>query len=106
MKPQIKIHTITHRHVAQLNLEHYWPWESRFDFNAVKVLGRMAKTGDVLCQAKDKSLRLISCVAYIDWAFGQVGGILPNGEYAPTPHTEYSQKAKAQWAALPQLFEE
>lgn len=101
----IRVQVLGQHHVSQLTLEHYWPWESRFDFNTVKVLGRLAKTGDILCRNKtDSSLRVISAVAYIDWQFAQVGGILQNGEYAPTPHTEYFQKAKQAWSELPQLF--
>lgn len=107
----IKVKTIAVRHVQQLPIEHYWTWDNPpksrygFDFNKVKVLGRFE--GNILCQNKNnKTLRLINCCAYIDWATAQAGAVLSNGEYAPTPHTKYAEAARERYEKLPQIFKD
>lgn len=106
MSELIKVKTISAKHVEQLTPEHYWDGE--YDFTGKKILGRIANDGFLLVQYTDKSLHRISPIAYQDWQMQKLGcwKVLPGGkrEYAPTPHTEYSQKAKAAYNAIPQIF--
>lgn len=102
---EIKVKTIAAKHVNQLPIEHYWNnvKGTEFDWSAATILGVLAGDGCILCRVKGQ-LRRVAPIAYIDRQFALVGGLLPNGEYAPTPHTKYSQAAKEKYEALERLF--
>lgn len=106
-KIALKVTTIKKQHVEQLPCEHYWDGE--YDWEGKRILGRIAHDGFILVQDKTGALHRISPIAYIDAQFASLGGRWrENGKwvYAPTPHTEYSRKAQAAYAALPQIFTE
>lgn len=101
----IKVKTIGRNHVDQLPIEHYWDGE--YDFSNKTILGRLNHSGCLLVMDRRKTLHQVAPIAFIDWQLEQNGcrkRVNGKWEYAPTPHTEYSQKARAAYDAIPQLF--
>lgn len=105
----IRVATIARRHVEQLPPEHYWDGE--YDWEFKEILGRIAGDGFLLVRdVRTCALSRVAPIAFLDWQLELLGCRWrgPKGEwcYAPTPHTQYSRKAQAAYAALPQLFTE
>ncbi len=104
----IKVKTIARHHVAQLHIEHFWDGE--FDWDGKTILGRLPDDGSILVQeTATGALRRISPIAFLDWQLEVLGcrkKVNGKWEYAPTPHTNYSRKAKEYYDQIPQLFSE
>ena len=103
-KLKIKVKTIKAVHISQLHPEHYWDGE--YSFDGKRVYGRLATDGFLLVQ-DERGLHKIAPIAFLDWQLSKLGcWKMVNGkrEFTPPPHTEYSKKAQAEYAAIPELF--
>lgn len=105
----LKVTTVAAKHVNQLPFIH--EWEGKYPWEEKNILGRMASNGFILVQDKKTGqLDLVGVPSFDSWRLFVLGCIIDrageprNWKYAPTPHTAYSQQARADYSSLPQLF--